>query len=550
MSADAIQSMDRDTFEVLWKILPPVARHEVAKIRGRTDVMLFCDTFFPERFRYAWSPMHRAILARPKVPWHERATNVFRALAAPRGNAKSTLVSFADLIHDVCYGIERFVGVLSTTADLATDILIDLHGVFTEPESYEVLHEVFGPFTVKGGTTNFVVKCPNGDPLGTRFIAKSLQGTTRGPKHRGTRFTRFVLDDLEHPKHVLEPIQRAYAQAFIEGDVCKAGEIGGGLIVDLVGTVLHADSVLARLLKSPAWKGKKYQSVIRWPTNKALWEECKLIWSNLANETRVEDSLAFYHAHKAEMDAGAEVLWPEGESIYALHIMLWSGASAFFRDKQNEPFDPETQIFYPENFARCIWEPHQERLTTVSGKVWKLRDLDIGIWHDRAKGGAKGDYPATVAIARDPLNCRHVLEVLLKKEPASGQQARVWSMWDRMRGAKRVQVGCDDTAQTETFSDAFERQREQRRKDGKAWNINVQSFILSEDKQARMARLEPDCANGWLQFERNLPAEVDDEFRGHPHPAHDDAHDAIERADWLVCGGGMGVLQSAYVSNR
>ena len=170
-----------------------------------------------------------------------------------------------------------------------------------------------------------------------------------------------------------------------------------------------------------------------------------------------------------------------------------------------------------------------------AGAPIPLAELEVGIWHDRAKGGATNDYPATAVVARDRLGYRYVLEVDMTREPTSGQRARIWRLWERYRGAKRIRVGCDDTAQTEIFAgESWERERNERRQRGIAWNIDVTSHTLSEEKDARIKGQEPDVRKGWLQFGSDLPPEVWAQYRDFPNATHDDAPDAIERADWLL----------------
>lgn len=515
---------------------------QAALIRGacRDDNELFVLTFFAERFEYGFSAMHRDILSRPKEPWTTREARINRALAAPRGNAKSTLVSYADVAHDIVYGFERFVVLISTTSDLSDDLVKDLYDLFTTPESAPEFHAVYGPFAVRGGMTDFIAKSPHGDPRGTRVWASSLNGTIRGKKYAGIRPTRIILDDYEHPKHVNSAIQRTYSWNFLNADIGKAGR--KGTIVDMLGTVLHTDAVLARVLKSAGWIAKKWASVISWPTNQALWSECHRIWSALDDPDRMDHARAFYAEHQAEMDKGAAVLWPEGEALYDLYVMRWTeGDAAFWRDKQNDPRDPTSMFFDVERFRRCRWDKSTgtlERLDEKGGVVarWRLPQLEVAIFHDRSKGGSHNDFPATAVVARDPHGYRYVLEVVLDQEPTSAQRARVWRLWESYRTAARVVVGADDTAQTELFAgESWERERQERQKRGSFWNLSVQSVTFDEEKNARIKSLEPDTLNGWLMF-AELSEEVMGMFRDFPNATHDDAPDAIQAACWLLGG--------------
>jgi len=509
-------------------------RAAAIRARAEVDVGLFGHVVAADRFPAAWSQLHRDLLARPKARWLDRQATQRRAVAAPRGNAKSTVVSWLDLLHDVCYGFERFLVVISTTAELADDLVADLYAACTDREGYAALHEGWGPITVTGGKTDFVARCPGGDPAGTRVWASSVASTIRGKKHAGTRPTRIVLDDYEHPKHVLSAQQREYSWQFLQNDIDKAGRVG--TTIDVLGTVLHPDAVLARIARDPGWSSALYRSVIRWPSRSDLWEQARLLWADLTAPDRVARAEAFYLAHRVEMDMGADLLWPEGEPLWALMVLYWSSPAAFEREKQNNPRDPSRSFFQPERFTRCTWDGRS--LTHPKGYTWTLGQLEVAIWHDRSKGGAANDYPATAVVARCPNGYRYVLEVILDREPTSGQRARIWRVWERYRSAARIVVGCDDTAQTEVFAgESWVRDREQRRKEGKPWNLEPRTYTLHEEKEARVRSLEPDALNGWLLFGDGLSQEVFEQFRDFPNAAFDDAPDAIERAVWLVADG-------------
>ncbi|NRA98153.1 MAG: hypothetical protein HRU14_18320, partial [Planctomycetes bacterium] len=132
------------------------------------DREAFGLAMFPERFPSAFNRLHRDILARDKVPCDERTEPTYRATAAPRGAAKTTLTTWLDLLHDIVYGFERFIGIISTSFDLSETLVADLFDVFKDPEAYPEFHRMYGPFKVKGTKTSFVVTCPSAEqPQGT-----------------------------------------------------------------------------------------------------------------------------------------------------------------------------------------------------------------------------------------------------------------------------------------------------------------------------------------------------------------------------------------------
>ena len=88
-----------------------------------------------------------------------------------------------------------------------------------------------------------------------------------------------------------------------------------------------ADRVLDRR-KSPQWQGECTRLVNVWPTNERLWDEYRRIRDeSLRQGNEGREATEFYRQHRAEMDAGAEVAWPERynqDELSALqHAMNW-----------------------------------------------------------------------------------------------------------------------------------------------------------------------------------------------------------------------------------
>ena len=93
------------------------------------------------------------------------------------------------------------------------------------------------------------------DPQGTRISAFSFGGSVRGEKHAGVRFTKILIDDGAHPERVRSPEQRRKTWAFLSQDILKAGRRGS--VYRVIGTVLHPDSMLNRLLDDPGWQATR-----------------------------------------------------------------------------------------------------------------------------------------------------------------------------------------------------------------------------------------------------------------------------------------------------
>ena len=100
--------------------------------------------------------------------------------------------------------------------------------------------------------------------------------------------------------------------------------------------ILH-DSVLARTLKKPAWHGKRFQSIIKWPDRMDLWDTWEAIYTDNSEEGGPDAALAYYSANRAAMEAGAEVSWPSYRPLYKLMCKRAENHDAFDSEQQNDP---------------------------------------------------------------------------------------------------------------------------------------------------------------------------------------------------------------------
>lgn len=539
-----IEGMSAHEFSDLWDGLEDDrTRCAVLYARCRSDKRLFARTFFPERFGLNWSPVQEHFLSTGLPPWRERASQTKRRWVAPRGSAKSSIKSFLEPLHDILYGREVCIHVYSTGYRLAEMLVKDLHAILVEPPA--LLAAVYGHPQISGTQTNFVARVSGGEPLGTAVVAMSFGGDARGYKHAGKRPSKFILDDTVNPKHLKNPDKREEQWAFLQKDIGRAG--WSYSCVELVGTIQHPDDLVARLLKAPDWSGEVWKNLISWPKNMALWEKCREIWANLTNPARLEEAANFYQTHKAELQEGAQVLWPEGRSLWELMMTFWGSPGAFWSEDQNQPRGAGAAIFDLERARKCKVDLASGTVITSRGITIRLTDCRTAIWLDPSSGKERADYPALALVARwhpahasgspanGPGGLSLVLSVEMMRRQPSAQQAAIWSLWERVANL-RPKVGVDETGAQALIGESFARQREERRRSGKAYQMPIQGYTLHQNKEDRISSLEPDVHNGWIEFADDLPGEFWEQLRDFPNGAFDDGIDAVERALWLLTG--------------
>lgn len=204
------------------------------------------------------------------------------AVAAPRGHAKSTVVSLAYVLWSVLYEHEKLIVIVSATKEQAVQLLKNIKD---ELQINERLLSDFPQVCYRPGT-----KSPpkpwrdNQITLHNGVMVRVLgagQGL-RGLKHRENRPSLIVVDDLENQEQCESADQRRKLRDWFEKTLLKCGDERTNVIV--VGTVLHYDSLLANLThpkpgpgQGIGWDRRIYQAVESFSENTQLWEkwECK-----------------------------------------------------------------------------------------------------------------------------------------------------------------------------------------------------------------------------------------------------------------------------------
>ena len=189
------------------------------------------------------------------------------AMAAPRGNAKSTLTSLILPLWCIVGSRKKFIVIISDTSDQAEEFLEQIK---TELEANDRLIEDF-PDACGSGRTWKAAKLITGNGIAVRCWGKRKR--LRGARHGNRRPDLVICDDLEDDENIDSPDQREKDRKWFFKAVMKIG--GRYTVYIVVGTVLHYDSLLSRLLVRPGWQGKKWKAVIKWSTSKfwQKWEE-------------------------------------------------------------------------------------------------------------------------------------------------------------------------------------------------------------------------------------------------------------------------------------
>ena len=434
------------------------------------------------------------------------------ALAAPRGNAKSTLSTLILPLWCIAGARKKFIVIISDTTEQAEEFL---DGIKSELEINERLREDF-PEACGTGRTWKSTKLITENGVAVRCWGKRKR--LRGARHGNRRPDLVICDDLEDDENIDSPDQREKDRKWFFKAVMKIG--GRYTVYIVIGTILHYDSLLARLLKRPGWNGKKWKAVISWSSS-PLWEKWEARYTCLSHdaEHRAEK---YFLQHQKEMLRGTRVLWPESESYYFLMTMRISDGPAYFdSEKQNEPVNPDDCLFQEEWFSFCP-EP-----------VSVLKETKFYCAIDPSMGSAssKADPSAILIGAVQPDGIIDIIHADIQKRHPD---AIMESLFDYHLQYQFERIAIEEVQFQQLFKD-------QVIKEGAKRKIYppVEGVRPINDKTLRISKLQPHIKNGIIRFRRNQTVFLE-QLKYFPKASHDDGPDALEMLFNLINTGSNG----------
>ena len=298
------------------------------------------------------------------------------AIAAPRGHAKSTALTFAYALGLVLFGESRHLLILGSNESLAGDFLNDIKVELAENDA---LIEDFGPFKVfKDQAAEFVCRSPLGK---FRIICKGAGQRMRGLKWERKRPDTVLCDDLEDDEIVLNEERRDKLKRWFYGAVRPIVKSGGK--IRLYGTILHMDSLLESAM--PAKQNRKEE-----PLKLSAIDPQKEGWYAVK-----------YRAFDPET---WEILWPEQFSRAKLERLRQEYAQmglsdVFSQEYLNDPVDQATAYFRREDLLPMKESDRETRKTYYVG-------VDFAISESKKRA-----YTAIVVGGVDENRQLHIVDV-------------------------------------------------------------------------------------------------------------------------------------------
>ena len=435
------------------------------------------------------------------------------AIAAPRGHAKSTVMSLQNVLHAALYGYKRYILLISDTEAQAVGFL---DAIKNELETNERILADFGAQAGKVWKTGSIVLAN-----GCRIDAVGSGQKLRGRRNYERRPDLILCDDIENDEGVRTAEQRQKTADWFWKAVCKSGDRYTDILV--IGTILHHDSLLSNLLENPGFQSRKYRAVLSEPPS-PLWQTWENLATDLADPDREQTAHAFFFKHRKEMLTGARVLWPEKLSYYDLRLMrLTEGEAAFNSEMQNQPIDPAACLFSAQWFR--YYDPAATDFHAPGFRFYGYCDPSLG-------RTATSDYSAIITLAvEEDSGLAYVYDADIQRRHPD---KIISDILDKERQLRR-QTGRGYTlfgAETNQFQ-WFLKETLARESARQGLYLPIQGVRATEDKTMRVESLQPDVKNGYILFRKDQTLLLH-QLSQFPLGAHDDGPDALEGARTLA----------------
>jgi len=468
--------------------------------------------YFPHYGKAAPSALHEYLYERLPVIVNTPAGQR-DAIAAPRGEAKSTKVSMSFVLWCVVTGAKHYAVIVMDAFEQAAEML---EAIKAELEANPRIASDFPEACGQGKVWRAgVIVTANGRKVEAFGSAKKI----RGRRHGAHRPDLAIMDDIENDENVTTPAQRDKLQRFVTASVLNLGPPDDSMDAILIGTVLHYDSVLSRFLKNPLWHRKVFKAIIHWPERMDLWERFEHLLITGETPAKGEaEALALYEANRAEMDKGAQVSWPALRPLVKLMIKrAREGHAAFDSEQQNDPIAGDDAPF-----------AHSIRFWVNRLPDWVFYgacDPSLG------KSGSGRD-PSAIVVGgwQREQGILSVVEAQIKKRVPDRIISDVIEM--------QREYGCIVWGFESVQFQEFLRTELVKRSAQAGVPVPARALIPIADKLLRIESLQPHMHNGLLLLHSSQTTLID-QFRHFPKADHDDGPDAVHMLWMLAVTGGI-----------
>ena len=173
---------------------------------------------------------------------------------APRDHAKSTAFTFDFILAEALFRVSSYIVLIGSTEENAAE---QMSNIIEEIRENDDLRNEFGISKIeRDSQTDLIVRMDDGHRW--RVLARGSEQKIRGKMWNGKRPDLIVCDDMEDDEQVENKERRAKFRRWFFRAVKQALSRHGRIRVH--GTILHDDSLLARLMKNSTWRHQFYKA--------------------------------------------------------------------------------------------------------------------------------------------------------------------------------------------------------------------------------------------------------------------------------------------------
>lgn len=418
------------------------------------------------------------------------------AIAAPRAHGKSTAITHAYTLASVLFRDRRFVVLVSDTETQAGLFLNDIKEELRNNEDLIELFQIKG--FKKDTETDIIVELVDGYTF--RIMVRGAEQRVRGLKWMQMRPDLIICDDMESDEQVLSKDRREKFRRWFNGALLPCRAKHG--IVRVVGTVLHLDSLLNRLLPEDSHKSSVVEPLKTWSTARKAWKSVR------------------YRAHTPNFE---QLLWPEMYDadffFYKREDFINQGIpEVYSQEYLNYPIDESTAYFRRDDFTEIpLFELDKIKYKKENVNYYAAIDFAVSTQE-------RSDYTVIAIAAMDSRGIMNLIDIRRGRWDSLETINEMFAIHKKYdpelfvveRGAIEKAIG--PILRAEMVS--------------RGQYIRLHPMTPTKDKQTRARSIQARLRSGGIKFDKTASwySEFEDEMVRFPKARHDDQVDALS---WL-----------------
>lgn len=426
----------------------------------------------------------------------------FIAIAAPRGHAKSTIITITYTLAAILFRQSKFVLVVADTEAQAALFLGQIKQILYDSTE---IHSLFGLRVDEKGVvfekdteTDIIVKFNDSSMF--RIIAKGAEQKLRGLLWQGSRPDLIVIDDILNDELVANKDRRDKLRKWIYGALipCRS-EVGK---IRWVGTVMNLDDPLCSLMPNQRDKHSVVTDLKVSSTKK------KGMWKSV-----------LYRAHNSDY---SQLLWPERKTVQFFQELRQDFQEqgmpeVYACEYLNNPVDDSIRYFRQGDFLPMTEEDHKKNFT-----YYITADLAISE-RDRA------DYTAIIVGGMDSNGQLHIVHAI--RDRLAGDEI-VSVLLALQKIYSPLAVGIEDTQISKAIGPYLNRTMAET---GTYMNV-LMLKPHRQDKIQRARSIQARMRAGYVKFNKQADwwDTFLDECMTFPRARHDDMVDALAYQGILI----------------